>query len=395
MESLLELFITALITISSLIFTIPLFLKSSREEVIYPKSDEKYLIGYLFIFLLGIFASLFTLVGIFDLTGSVFKFILVIFLICLILLIPYFFIFLGRNTLKLMGKVKNLIIHELNPIPFISREIRVEDTIEKINDLSRFTLQTLGDHNYIALNNGIDDFMVISKMITQGTKIEPYKGNILIKEIMRTLRNLSIACIECKSDEYSRKTGKHMCKIITDGLKNQKEFEYLNLVLNVKKLGIEAAKKCLEETTDEILNNLGQIGDQSIKERDILLFPTSAVLKSLQNIGIVCTKEKMIHQCATARTRLLATARLGKQLEQEDVLHKALRRFWVVTAYLYIKMPEMEEAKYKLETLLKKEFGSVFIQTIDEAIEMLHTEGEWAQKRIVKKFKNTSKFFNK
>lgn len=395
MESLLDMFVLALITISALIFTIPLFLKSSREEVIYPKSDEKYLAGYLFIFLLGVFASVFTLVGIIELTVLVFKLILIIFLICLIFLIPYFFIFLGRNTVKLMEKVKKSIINELNPIPFIGRRFQLKDTIEKINDLSRFTLQALGDHNYIALNKGIDDFMVLSKMVTQGTKISHHVRNILIKEIMRTLRDLSIACIDCKSDEYSRKIGKYMCKIIKDGLKIKKNFEYPNLVLHLEKLGIASAKKHLRETTDGILHNLGQIADQSIKKEDLQSPPVFAVLKNLQNIGIVCTEEKMIHQCATVRTRLLEVARLGKQLEREKIFHEALKRFWVVTAHMYTNIPEMEEANYELESKLKKEFGNIFIQTIDETIEMLHIENEWIQKRIVKEFQKYIKIFQK
>lgn len=78
----------------------------------------------------------------------------------------------------------------------------------------------------------------------------------------------------------------------------------------------------------------------------------------------------MVHQCATARARLLGIARLGKQLEQEDVFHKVLRRFWVVTAYMYINIPEIEEANYELEKRLKKEFGNIFTQKIYEAIKI-------------------------
>lgn len=54
--------------------------------------------------------------------------------------------------------------------------------------------------------------------------------------------------------------------------------------------------------------------------------------------------------------------------------------------------PEIEEANYGLEKSLKKEFGNIFVQTIDEAIEMLHIEGEWIKKRILKEFKDIFEF---
>ena len=46
------------------------------------------------------------------------------------------------------------------------------------------------------------------------------------------------------------------------------------LFLYFEKLGIEAAKRHLEETTDEILNSLCRIGDQGMKTEDLqrLLF---------------------------------------------------------------------------------------------------------------------------
>jgi hypothetical protein len=45
-----------------------------------------------------------------------------------------------------------------------------------------------------------------------------------------------------------------------DGLRTNRYSEYPNLVLNIERLGIEAARNNVEETADEIINSLSQIG---------------------------------------------------------------------------------------------------------------------------------------
>lgn len=382
-------FVVVLATISALIFTIPLFFRSSGEGTIDPKRDDKHVAVYLCAFILGIFVSLFAI----FLKDSQMKFLffklsIIFFLDCLIWLIPYLLVFLRRDTIKVMKGVRNSILDELKHIPSGGKKDRKEILKEKMNDLTRITLQALSNHNYIALDYGISCLMDVNCEIMRKTRMTTEIGNILIKEMMRSFRDLSVACIECKSDEYSRRIGKHMKEIIMDGLRNGKNFEYPNLVLNIEKLGIGAARKHLEETTDEILNSLGKIGDQGIKKRDLQRSPILAVLKSLQDIGIICTEEKMVHQCATARTRLIGAARLGDNLVRDE----ALRRFWVITAFMYTNIPEMKETSYELETRLKEEFGRIFTQQIDETIEMLHKESDWIKKQVVREFKNTSEF---
>ena len=393
-------FVKVLATISALIFTIPLFFRRSREGTIYAKSDEKWIIIYLCVFVLGIFASLLTLFiengvefGIFtgeriDIKLILFKMSLFLFLICLIWLIPYLFIFLKRDTIVVIRKVRESIHDELVSIPSVGGRVQEKNLREKINHLERITLQALSNRNYLALDYAIMCLKDINCEIMRRAETATKINNYIIKEIMRTFRDLSITCIEYKSDEHSRQIGKHMKEIIMNGLRNRKNFEYPNLVLNIEKLGIEAARKHLEETTDEILNSLGQIGDQGMKMH-LQRPPVLAVLKGLQNIGIVCTEEKMIHQCATARARLLGIARLGN----ETICREALGRFWVVTAFMYRNIPEMGEANFELETRLREEFGIDFVCAIDEAIEMLHKEGEFMQKRVVKEFRNTFTLF--
>ncbi|MBU7017238.1 MAG: hypothetical protein HXS44_06990 [Theionarchaea archaeon] len=395
-------FVKVLATISALIFTIPLFFRRSREGTVYAKSDEKWVIIYLSAFVLGIFSSLLTLLiedGVkFDIFAGkeieirliLFKVSLFLFLICLIWLIPYLFIFLKRDTITVIRNIRESIIDEFGNISSVGERVQEENLREKINLLERITLQALSNRNYLALDYAIMCFKDINSENMRRAETATKINNSIVKEIMRSLRDLSITCIENKSDEHSRQIGKHMKEIIMNGLRNHKNFEYPNLVLNIEKLGVEAARNHLEETTDEILNSLGQIGDQGIRT-DLQRPPVLAVLKGLQNIGVVCIEEKMIHQCATARTRLLGIARLG----DENIGSEALRRFWVITAYLYTIIPEMGEANYELETKLREEFSDIFTKTIDEAIEMLHKEGEWIQKRAVKEFKNTSKLFVK
>lgn len=227
----------------------------------------------------------------------------------------------------------------------------------------------------------------------QRTEISIGIGNTLIKEVMRSFRDLGVACIECKSDEYSRRMGKYMSEIITEGFKIRKDLEYPNFVPYLERIGVEAARKHQEEMVDEILNNFGWIGDKSIRIEGLESSLTSAILKSLQDIGIACAEEKMIHQCATARTRLLGIARLGKRQNLEDIIHEALGRFWVVTAFMYTKIPEVTEANYELEISIRKEFGEIFVRAIDEVIELLQKECEWIKMRVVKNFKSTLKLF--
>ena len=427
-------FVVVLATISALIFTIPLFFKNPQQKTIYPKSNEKYVIIYLCMFLSGIFVSLFTLLGINNFLNNdkqidlfFFKLSLILFLGCLVWLIPYLFIFIRRDTVKLMEKIKNSILDDLHPIPFIGR-IQLESTKEKINDLGRITLQALNDHNYGALENGVTDLRNIGCEIIRRTESgnvllkrilkilrRSGSGNVLLKrilkilrrnevntaiginllkEIMRCFRDLGFACVECKSDEYSRRIGKQMSRIIVEGLSSQKGFEYGNFISMLEEVGIEATKKHLDKATDQILNSLGKIADLSIERSNLQCNLVRPVLKSLQEIGIVCAEEKMVHQCATARTRILGIARLGKQKEREDIFHEALKRFWVVTVYMRTNIPE-KKASYKLEKELKEEFGSIFTCAIDESIKMLHQEGEWIRERVITEFRDTSTFFIK
>ncbi|MBU7013738.1 MAG: hypothetical protein HXS52_02320 [Theionarchaea archaeon] len=410
-------FIGSLATISALIFTIPLFFRSSREGTIYPGTDENLVICYLLMFILGIFSSLLTLfiekntgvfVGFlgrdFELGLFFFKLSVVIFLICLVWLVPYLFIFLRRDSLKVIAHLRNSILDKVSHVS--QRDARrTEEAIKKeINRLERVILQVLSSHNYIALDYGISSLMDITgtiigkprkrsrfmRILEKALRESPANntvGNTLLKEIMRSFRDVSIACIECRSDEYSRRIGKYMKEVIMDGLRTRQNLEYPNLVLNIERLGAQAARNNLEETTDEILNSLGQIGDQSITV-DLLRSPIKAVLKGLQEIAIVCTEEKMVCQCATARTRILGIARRGGAPIQEE----ALRRFWVVTAFMYRNIPEITEASYGLETMLGREFGSLFFEQLNESLEMLHRESEWVRKRIVRVFMNSAEF---
>jgi hypothetical protein len=385
MNDILRVFVRVLATISAFVFTIPLFLRNSREETVYARSDEKYMIIYFLAFIVGIMCSLcaFFRVGPISVT---FKFSLIIFLSCLIWLIPYLFVLLKRDTRKVIKNNMESILDDLNG----NNNKKDGEKIfkEKIEYMERITLQTLNTHNYLTLDCGIKCFKAIASRITQTPKVTNLE-NILIKEIMKSFRDLSIACIECKSDEHSRQIGKYMKEIVMDGLQNKQNFEYPNLVLNIEKLGIEAARNHLEETTDEILNSLGQIGNQSIQKDNLQCLPIPAVLKSLQNIGIACTEEKMIHQCATAKTRLLGIAESGDESTRDE----ALKRLWVVISHIYTNIKAEEESNYEFETMLKKRFGNEFMIKIDDAIQMLHTEGEWVQKRIVREFKDTSQFF--
>ncbi|MBU6998344.1 MAG: hypothetical protein HXS41_05065 [Theionarchaea archaeon] len=410
-------FIGSLATISALIFTIPLLFRNSREGTIYSRSDENLVICYLCMFILGIFLSLLTLfiendTGFFEvLTGGsfepepfFFRLSVAIFLICLVWLIPYLFIFLRRDTIKVMVYLRNSILDNLNHIQRNGGK-KLEETIKKeINRLERIILQVLSSHNYIALDYGISSlvditgkiigkperssrFIKLMEKAIRQSSINDKVGNSLLKEVMRSLRDVSIACIECRSDEYSRRIGKYMKEVVLDGLRTRRNFEYPNLVLNIEKLGVEAARSNLEETTDEILNSLGQIGDQSIS-LELQRSPILAVLKGLQDIGVICTKEKMIYQCATARTRMLGIARRGDRSVREE----ALRRFWVVTAYMYRNVPEIKEANYVLEATLGREFGPMLSEQLDKALDTLHRESDWTGKQVLKDFKNSKEF---
>lgn len=393
-------FVTVLPTISALIF--PSFFRNSQEGIDYARSDEKYVAGYLCMFILGITLAL---IGVINLTVFMFKISLIIFLDCLLFLPLYIFLFIRVDELRVMKRVKNSIFDELNYIPLIGKRINEEIIKERINDLARITLRALNNHNYVLLDFGIDYFKEINYEIMKrtdhknigiiertlwSTKLDIKTVNLLTKEIMKIFCQLGILCIERKLDERSRKIGKHMSKVITYGIKNQKNIEYPNLVLCLEKLALAATRNHLEETTDEILNSLGQIGDQSIQNNNLQRSPILAVLKSLQNIGIACTEEKMTHQCATAKARLLGIA----QIWDEPIRSEALKRLWVVISHIYTNIEEAEESNFEFENMLKKRFGNEFMTKIDDAIQMLHKEGEWIQKRTLKEFKNKSGFFN-
>jgi hypothetical protein len=384
MEFLLSIFATILATISALIF--PIFFTNARE-IIYSRRDECYVASYLCIFILGIFISIFAVVGLLNLDDLVFKVCLILFLDCLTLLPLYLFAIIKNDAEKVIRRTTSSIFDQLDPILNIGGQSKVEEISEGISALGKLALKALRSHNYGALEIGVRCIAETDIEIFRKKRMSAETRDLLVRETIRVLKELGIACVESKRDEYARQVGKYIMLTIVTGLREKENLSYPSLVLDMQKFGIAAAKGNLMETTDEILNSLGRIGDQSIT-MSLQCSPVFAVLKSLQNIGMVCAEEKMIHQCATTRTRIIGIARQGEKPIQEE----ALRRFWVVTAFMYKDIPEITEANFRLENTLRGEFGDAFSEQLDRALGMLHKEGEWIRKRVVREFKNSTEF---
>ncbi|MGC1120875.1 MAG: hypothetical protein WBA22_07250 [Candidatus Methanofastidiosia archaeon] len=384
MEFLLSIFATILATISALIF--PIFFTNARE-IIYSRRDECYVASYLCIFISGIVVSIFTVVGFFNLNDSVFKVSLIIFLDCLTLLPLYLFTIIKNDAEKVIRRTTNSIFDQLDPILNLGGQGKVEEISEGIGALEKLALKALRNCNYGALEIGVRCLVEIVVKIFRKRRMSAETKNLLIRKTVRVLKELGIACVESKRDEYARQVGKYIKLTIVTGLREKENLGYPSLVLDMEKFGIAAAKGNLIETTDEILNSLGSIGDQSTA-MNLQLSPILAVLKGLQNIGIVCAEERMVHQCATTRTRIIGIARRGEKPIQEE----ALRRFWVVTAFMYRNIPEITEANFGLESILRREFGDAFSEQLDRALDMFHKEGEWIRKRVVREFRDSTEF---
>jgi hypothetical protein len=286
--------------------------------------------------------------------------------------------------------VRNSIVDELCTIHYFGKSRSSKGLNEKINLLGRIAIQALRNHNYILLDCTLENMRDVAQQVINKEEIHTKNCNSAIKEIMRNFRDFGIVSINYQAEEYSKRVGKDMSKIIIDGMKNERKFEYGHLIHYLEKCGIEAARTHAEETSEEIISNLGLIGDFLVKN-DEEISPINGVLKGLQNIGISCSEEKMIHRCNTARMRLIGIARESKT----DLQSEAQMRFWVITAYLYTKIPEMKEADKSLENKLIVEMGKKFFLNLEKSIEMLKKEKEWIHLSIVKNFIVNNPFYMK
>jgi hypothetical protein len=398
MESLLEIFIIVPATILALLF--PIFFRDQKEGVIYPRSDTRYVIIYIYLYIIGISLSLFTLIGLFNLTNIIFKINLLFFLNNLLFIPPYLFVVIKRDVVEVIEKIKNSILRDLNP-SILMKNQKIDCISFKINELQRIILQALDDHNYSAVEEGINALKNIYIKINKKNKIQFSLWKKIYKflfrynfsehakvsysnKILKVLLELGIKCIEKRHVDFSKKIVNIYREISVSKNFIIKDFHF---ILYLRILGMKAIKNINEEPTDTIINTLAQIGDQYTINRSYLSIPI--ILKVLQDIAIACSEKKMIHQCQIARTRIIQIARQGN----EEIKKEALRRFWVITAYLYVYNNEMEETQYFLETQYRNEFRNEFISAANKAIELLHNEGEWTQKRIVKNFITTSQFF--
>lgn len=384
--SVLYVLIAILATFSFVIFYIPFYFKDSEIEKIYPKSDQKFAALYFMLFIITIF---FCLIACFEGETNRRYFLIISFLLfidCLILLFPYIFIFLRRDMEGVIKSVRNSIIDEVCAIHYFGKS----KLNEKINLLGRIAIQALRNHNYILLNCTLENMRDVAQQVINKEEIHTKNCNSAIKEIMRNFRDFGIVSIKYQAEEYSKRVGKDMSKIIIDGMKNKRKFEYGHLIQYLEKCGIESARNHAEETSEEIISNLGLIGDFLVKNNEEIS-PINGVLKGLQNIGISCSGEKMIHRCNTARMRLIGIARATKG----SIKSEAQMRFWVITAFLYTNIPEMEETGKNLEYKLITELGEDFYSDLEKSEEMLRKEKEWIHLSVVKKFRKNNPFFNK
>jgi len=390
LDSVLDVLIAILATFSFIIFTIPFFFKDSEIEKIYPKSDQKFAVLYFMLFIITIF---FCLLACFEGDTHRRGFLIISFLLfidCLILLFPYIFIFLHRDMEGVIKNVRNSIVDELCTIHHFGKSKSFTSLNEKINLLGRIAIQALRNYNYILLDYTLENMRDVAQQVINKEEIHTKNCNSAIKEIMRNFRDFGIISVKYQVEEYSKRVGKDMSKIIIDGMKNERRFEYGHLIQYLEKFGIDATRNHAEETSEEIISNLGLIGDFLVKNNEEIS-PINGVLKGLQNIGISCSGEKMIHRCNTARMRLIGIARATKG----SVKSEAQMRFWVVTAFLYTNIPEMKEADKSLEYKLITELGEDFYSDLEKSEEMLRKEKEWIHLSVVKKFRKNNPFFNK
>ncbi|MBU7043071.1 MAG: hypothetical protein HXS47_05710 [Theionarchaea archaeon] len=401
-SSLLSLFIIIHATIAALIF--PNYFKRQKEWIIYPKKNSRYVTLYLYMYLLGIILSLFILIGLIKLTEFSFKINLMIFLFNILLIPPYLFLIIKKDTEELIEKITDSILEDLNSFLF---KKNISQTIFKINELQRIIIQACDNHNYIAVEKGIDNLLKIYiesnknygrqdsffrkiKNMLYHCKINIKTENLLRYEILRCYYEIGERCIQISQKKLLENILKHFKKIFLISLSPENHQCYVcqNIIFYLIKFGIKGTENHKLTILDKIMNILGFIGDKILIANSCDISITY-VLKGLQDIGVRCCEEKIIHQCKISRNRIIEIARHS----DDKIKEETYCRFWIVTAHMYWYIIGYEESNYELEKSMEKEFNSEFLSAIYKAIDLLHKEGEWTQERILKNFIENSLFF--
>ncbi len=422
-KNILLLFPPILAAITALIFAIPW----PRDDRDYPISKRKIVLCYLIWMILNILFLLYLLVKSESLSLWEFNLGVLLFMVSLIVLIPYVMMFSHSNRYSIL-----MLWYRFASFPFVFAvkkitEKVVEKTKRSINSIRQLIIQAIKEYDRKVFSEGLEKLMLLGSLILESKEsgklerignfflkitgirrfsnsgISSSKSNIgnngekaklkddLIKVVLHNHLYIATECVRLRWGENMNRIVSNTVDLIKQsmGLKDKivsKAIDYPIFVNEVKSLGILSIESNLISPTMGIIDSLGQISEYSLNLRRTREFdnpPDIKVLESLQAIGIECSTRKYESSCHEVLVRIESIADMAyrsiareKEAGKEEgdikeiiILEEALKAHWIISAYIFKYIPEAKEWLKPSVKKMEEEFGKRYAEAYRLALE--------------------------
>jgi hypothetical protein len=420
-KKILFLFPPILAAITALIFAIPW----QRDDRDYPISKRRVVLFYLIWMIFNILFPLFVLVKSESLSVWEFNLGVLLFIVSLIVLIPYVLMFSHSNRYSIL-----MSWYRIASFPFVFAfkkitEKVVEKTKRSINSIRQLIIQAIKEYDRKVFSEGLEKIKLLGALILESKEsgklkrigifflkitgirrfsnsgISASKSNIdekkaklkdgLIKVVLHNHLYIATECVRLRWGENMNKIVSNTVDLIKQSMRLKdkvvsKAIDYPIYVDEVKSLGILSIENNLVSPTMEIIDSLGQISEYSLNLRRTREFdnpPDIKVLESLQAIGIECSKKRYESSCHEVLVRIESIADMahrsiareaeeGKKegdIKEIIVLEEALKAHWIISAHIFENIPEAKEWLKPSVKKMEEEFGKRYAEAYRLALE--------------------------
>lgn len=436
-----------LTTVFVIIFTVPpaillMFSAAPLREIELKKIFNEWTMAYMFLFIFSILFPLFALLidREYSLSsGSVIhspllrfmqnnylKISYSLFILCLILLMPYLIQLVRQNS------VKSRIDYVINLIRKNVDKNNAEEVMEEASYLSEIIILYEKECHFKIIKGVIkemdkilttslknnkdktipeilyDGLIKISKEVKTtplitfalenlyyiGEKILEMKNltnediNKLMKDMLDAIGDISIQKIGTKQEENMRKAAHIIKNLCLVGMKKEKELEYFIFPKAIKKLWEISINLSYDNATDDIIFCLGNIGDEFITNNcseKVGVEIVFEILTSLQNIAEECAKKRAENHCLRALNRIYSIAEESYRTN-EEIFKDSIIKNWIIYAHLVKYIPESKSKVIDWIEEDNKRFKGKYAELVDECIKYLDKEEDSIKKHIFTEF---------
>jgi hypothetical protein len=285
---------------------------------------------------------------------------------------------LGLAKLETLGRIM-LASSKLDPI-------LLNDFLKNIAINYRYIVaESLERKSENYLKQALAKIDALGKILVELSESDIKLLNDSFKNMIMISRDIDLECIKAGLENRLMLTFSNTAGLIKHGLRCQAEsaakINYPPLITETGKVGITALQQNMSAVGGEIINNLARIGELSLS-RQLDHPPVLEVLTALQEIGSSCAEREWENLCLETliRIQLLAVEALNGaefitdsalRIENEKIYHSALASHWIVSAFLFKKIPESGEWLRDSRGRMEEIFGDSYFQAYDQALRKL------------------------